>query len=378
MQRDELFLDAPKIDLKKIPIGRNLSVEFVKKQKVILYNNREVVKIVELKDKKALKLMMVEAVHLGATKKKVAEAFGICRQTLYNDLETYKCFGIEGLTGGYKPQETKSLRKQRKLNKENKIVGKKAELTAEIRKQNRESLPTSELDFTFGDLPPKEISNDDMPFSLQHTWKNIRYAGVFIYLIVLFHQFKWLELIIGYFGNGYRILMVFVFMVAKNIKSIEQLKNVRLNEVGLLLGIGKIPSVTVVWQWFHSVAELHRSLCLLKDFFTFQIKKGIVSIWTWFTDGHLLPYTGKEKVRKGYNTQRQKPEPGRTNLVTCDGSGRIVEFQIEEGKGDLRKRIVELNKNWKNESVERPIMCFDREGYGAEFFWKLRLSGNSC
>lgn len=58
-----------------------------------------------------------------------------------------------------------------------------------------------------------------------------------------------------------------------------------------------------------------------------------VVMWLWFTDGHLLPYTGKRKVHSGYNTQRRMMVPGRTNLVTSDGSGRIVDFEIQEGKG---------------------------------------------
>jgi hypothetical protein len=41
------------------------------------------------------------------------------------------------------------------------------------------------------------------------------------------------------------------------------------------------------------------------------------------------------------------PVPGRTGLVTCDISGRIVDFDIQEGKGDLRVRIADLGKKWQ-------------------------------
>jgi len=56
---------------------------------------------------------------------------------------------------------------------------------------------------------------------------------------------------------------------------------------------------------------------LLYDYFRIQIVTGTVSVWSWFIDGHLLPYTGKEKVHYSYNTQRRMPVPGRTNIVTC-------------------------------------------------------------
>jgi hypothetical protein len=55
-------------------------------------------------------------------------------------------------------------------------------------------------------------------------------------------------------------------------------------------------------------------------------------------------------------------------MVSCDGSGRIVDFEIQEGKGDLRRHIVTLGQKWVKELPERPIMVFDREGHGAGFF----------
>jgi hypothetical protein len=102
------------------------------------------------------------------------------------------------------------------------------------------------------------------------------------------------------------------------------------------------------------------------------MRAGLVGMWLWFTDGHLLPYTGKEKVHSGYNTQRRMPVAGRTNLVTSDSSGRIVDFEIQEGKGDLRSYIVNLSKRWQDEIAQVPVMVFDREGYGAKFFYTLR------
>jgi hypothetical protein len=44
-------------------------------------------------------------------------------------------------------------------------------------------------------------------------------------------------------------------------------------------------------------------------------------MWIWFTDGHLLPYTGKEKVHYSYNTQRRMPVPGRTHTITHISAG---------------------------------------------------------
>jgi hypothetical protein len=92
----------------------------------------------------------------------------------------------------------------------------------------------------------------------------------------------------------------------------------------------------------------------------------------WFTDGHLLPYTGAHKVHASYHTQRRMPTPGQTNLVTCDGRGRIVCFEIQEGKGDLRARILALGSYAREQSLGvMPLQVFDREGDGLGFFSAL-------
>jgi hypothetical protein len=191
---------------------------------------------------------------------------------------------------------------------------------------------------------------------------------VFAYLIVLMMEWKWLGLVMGYMGGAYKILLVFVLMVARNIRSLEQLKHVRRREAGIVLGLGRLPSKPTIWSWFYEAASKQVARLMLFDYVRYQLRAGLVGLSLWFTDGHHLPYTGKEKVRSGYNTQRRMPFPGQTNLVTCDSSGRIVDFEIQEGKGDLRGHISELSHKWEPELAGLPVMIFDREGYGAPFF----------
>ena len=58
-------------------------------------------------------------------------------------------------------------------------------------------------------------------------------------------------------------------------------------------------------------------------------------------------------------------------MVTCDGSGRIVDFDIQEGKGDLRTHIVTLGKKWQDDIPQQPVQVFDCEGDGFDFFESL-------
>jgi len=370
MKQSALFKDVRPQGANIKPIGHRLYLKFSDSSpaKAVLYHNNTLVKIIELSDKVAKKLLVVEAVELGAEKKALATALGITRQTVHNYVEIKKYFGLEGLIHNYSPSRSKSLREQRRRHSSRRSTGNKARQVEQIHKQQRDA-GSRQLDLP---LATVSVPAADQPFSEEHDWKATRYAGVFMYLITLITENKWLQLVMGYCGASYKVFMVFILMAAYNIRSIEQVKNIRTHEAGLVLGIKGVPSKFRVRQWLHEVSEKKISARLLKDFFRHQLRAGLVGMWLWFTDGHLLPYTGKKKVHSGYNTQRRMPVAGRTNLVTSDISGRIVDFEIQEGKGDLRSYIVSLSKKWKDEFVQVPVQVFDREGYGAKFFHTLQ------
>lgn len=347
-------------------IGRDLILT-VSGQTAMLYRASTYIRAVDLSDKTARKLFIVDIVeNEDAMKSRVAQALNISRQTIDNYLSIKKHFGTDGLIRGNSAPESES--------RQERPSGNKAVIVAGLRKEERERRESENRNLAFsfeGVGKAGQIGSEDQIFSQCHDWKETRYAGVFAYLVTLIDGWKWLELVMGHFGNVYKIFIVFVLMAARNIRSIEQLKNVRLGEAGVLLGLGKLPSLPKIWHWFYTAASAKSSHVLLRDYFRHQIRAGLVSIWIWFTDGHLLPYTGKQKVHHSYNTQRQMPVPGRTNMVTCDESGRIVDFDIQEGKGDLRGHIKALAHKWEGEVEQLPVMVFDREGHGNEFFFGL-------
>ncbi len=375
-----LFTEPLSAD-KKINLGSGLEIKITEGAKPTagLYRIGVHIKTVDLSDKTAKRIFVIETVELGATKSKLAKALNISRQTIHNYEEIQKKFGREGLVNSYQPANSKSRETQRKLNKDKIFKGNKARLLEEMRRKEREKKEQKEKQlslFSFGSDAEIEASTaKEQPFANEHDWEASRYAGIFIYLICLVSESRWLEIVTGHFGNAYKIFMVFLLMAGRNIPSIEQIKNVRKREAGLVLGLGKLPSKPKLWEWFYSAAEMKRSSLLLYDHFRYQLSAGLVTTWLWFVDGHLLPYSGKEKVHYSYNTQRRMPMPGRTNLVTCDISGRIVDFEIQEGKGELRNYLTGLSKKWEGELPEKPIMVFDREGYGGDFFYGLISSG---
>jgi hypothetical protein len=330
------------------------------------------IKEISLSDKVDKRLLVVEAVEQGAKKSVLASTLNISRQTIHNYVESKKHFGIEGLIKNYSYQKSKSKRKHREENADKGLCGNKAKQLTEIRKKAKEEQCQGTFRFSFEDgqksLP---IDINDQPFSKEHGWKNTRYAGVFLYIVTLVAESRWLELIIGLYGKSYKIFTVFLLMAARNIRSIEQVKNIRSHEAEVVPGIKHLPTKNYIWEWFYNAAKKGKARVLQMDYFRHQLVTGRVGIWLWFTDGHLLPYTGRKKVHSAYNTQRRMPVPGRTNMVTCDGTGRIVYFEIQEGKGDLRSHIKSLKEKWGRDIPETPIMVFDREGHVTEFFYDL-------
>jgi transposase len=373
-------------DNNRTHIGNGISLEIrgSKNGIAIQYDYDREIKRVDLSDKTAKRIFIVDLVERGVNQTKLADKLQISRQSINNYVKRKRLFGLEGLMNSYSVAPGTSLEEQRKENQHKLPTGNINQQVAEIAKKERIAVEKAKKNGPYQPNLPfdieksdecKSISLEEQPFTEKHNWLESRYAGVFVYIIQLFSQQNILTLLGGYFGNHYKIFMIFILMVARNIRSLEQLKNIRKREAGLILGLGRIPSKPKVWEWFYRAAHLKVGQKVLDDFFRYQIRAGLVGCSFLFTDGHLLPYSGKSKVHCGFSTQRSTPLPGQTNIVTCDLSGRIVDFNIQEGLGDLRAHISDLSAKWSEEMPGGVIHVFDREGYGGDFFHGLREKG---
>jgi hypothetical protein len=358
--------------------GLRLELENPREGRAVLYRGDFPIKAADLGDKVARKLFITEAIELGAIQCRLAEALGVSRQTLHNYQEIKAHFGVQGLIDGYRMADGTDAKQQQARHATQCPPGNKAQQVAALRAEDRACGAAAQeaLNFSFGEEGrAQEVESRDQPFAKEHDWEASRYAGCFVYWPTLIARWRWLELVMGHFGGGWRIFAVFLLMAGLDIRSIEQLKHVRAQEAARVLGLARLGAKTQIWAWFYTVARQGLAKELLGDYCCYQIRAGLIGVWIWFTDGHLLPYTGKEKVHYSYNTQRRMPVPGRTNQVTCDGSGRIVDFQIEEGKGKMKQWIGDVVDKWLPELPAPPVAVFDREGYDAGFFFRLVSDG---
>lgn len=342
-------------DTDLIPIGNGFGLKKISDDRVEFYHFDKLLKVVPQKPQIEFRIFVIDLARSYALKKsKIAKALGISRQSIDNWLDTYHQYGVAGLQNSPRIP-----------------TGNKARALELQRKEAQEERERKEFQFNFsfesqGD--EKKVDGEEAPFQRGHAWQKTRYAGIFVHQVTLVSTWKWFKFTIGYFGGGYKLFQVFLLMVCRNIGSIEQTKHIRKDEAKVILGLPQFPGKDKLWEWFYQAVREYLSPRLLKDFFRFQIRRGIVNLWLWFIDGHRLGYTGKSKVHHTYNTQRQMPGPGRTDMVVCDLQGNVVDFEIQEGKGDLKSFVLNLDERWKDEITRKPVKVFDREGDGAGFF----------
>jgi transposase len=313
----------------------------------------------KIRNDEDLRLFCVTVIEkMGAQKSKLSEVVSKSRTSVDTWIGSFNKDGVLGLINSTKENVGRK-----------RLSGNKArELESDRREKSEvQDVLQQEIDFeNNGKLTG--IPLNELPYNEEHGWKATRYAGLILYQVTLISVWGWYKHIAQYFKEGLRMFGIFVLMAGRNIRSIEQLKNIKAREAGLILGIGILPSKPKVWELFYKIAGQKKSIQLKMAMFAKQLRNSLVSRWLWFTDGHCLPYTGHKKVHECYNTKRRMPEPGQTNFVTCDVNGKIIDFEIQEGKGDLRERIKSMHRQWKEELPDGIVHVFDREGHDKIFF----------
>lgn len=332
-----------------LPLGNDLTADR-DHHHVTLYKGGMVLKQVDISQAICRRLLIIELVNdLGARPSRVARALHMSRQTIYNNLATYAHFGINGL-----------------LDSTRRGIGNKARVHEQRRKLAREVAV---------EHPTPLSDTDDMPEHFDHThdWQKSRYAGGLIFSALLDKDWHFIPFFASVYGQLAGVAIVFAQMLIHGIKSIEQLKAVKRRELGVVCGLARTPSRTTFAKWVRTVAGKGQALALIKQFFVTQIKAGLVSCYVLYVDGHFIPYSGKERIHKGYATQRRLAMPGQTTIVFHDATGRIVYFQLEEGNGDLRQAIEDMSAAicQHGDVPAAPLITSDRGSWSVDHFNRM-------
>lgn len=159
--------------------------------------------------------------------------------------------------------------------------------------------------------------------------------------------------------------------IAHGLPSIETLKLVNANEFGLLIGRNRIPDKKTLRALLGQMADQHLSDDLIDAFARRLLDQERIDREVFFIDGHFLPYYGLNVIAKGYFTVRRLAMKGNELYAITDLQGRPLFFITESNEIDFRPIIARSAEMLVDFGIDRPILVFDRGGYGIHFFKEL-------
>ena len=175
-------------------------------------------------------------------------------------------------------------------------------------------------------------------------------------------------------GNTYQykdILSTLYFSIANDVKSIESLKLINSSSLGTLVGKSRSPDKDVIRNHFNSLSEGNFSSALIDHFAKILLEQHRIDTEVFFIDGHFLPYYGLHVIAKGYYTVRRLAMKGNELYAISDLQGRPLFFMTESNEIDFRPIISQAADKLIELGISRPILTFDRGGYGIQFFSEL-------
>ena len=175
-------------------------------------------------------------------------------------------------------------------------------------------------------------------------------------------------------GNTYQhrdILTMLYFTIANGLKSIESIKLVNAKDFGCVLGMDRSPDKDIIRKKLHNLSALNYSEPLIDGFARILLENNRIDDELFFIDGHFLPYYGLCVIAKGYYTVRRLAMKGNELYVISDLNGRPLFSITESNDVDFRPIILRAADKLIELGIKRPILTFDRGGYGVRFFNEL-------
>lgn len=175
-------------------------------------------------------------------------------------------------------------------------------------------------------------------------------------------------------GNTYQytdVLMTLYFSIAIGLRSIESMKLVNPNDLGCILGLARCPDKDVIRKKLEQLSEFNLSDQFIDRFAHILLEQQRIDQEVFFIDGHFLPYYGLQIIAKGYYTVRRLAMRGNELYVISDLNGRYLFSITESNEIDFRPIISRAADKLISYGIERPILTFDRGGYGIRFFSEL-------
>ncbi len=206
--------------------------------------------------------------------------------------------------------------------------------------------------------------------------KPCTFVGGFMHHLFL-QEIGFEELVASYEYNpdatyqGSDIMATLFHSVTQGIESIEELKLINASDFGLLIGRSRIPDKETMREALGQMSQKYASGDIIERFAQRLLEQDRIDREVFFIDGHFLPYFGMNIIAKGYFTVRRLAMRGNELYLITDLQGRPLFFITESNEIDFRPIISGSVGMLEKLGVSRPVMVFDRGGYGIHFFSTL-------
>lgn len=247
--------------------------------------------------------------------------------------------------------------------------------------ENREELKESVKEFANDSAPEATCANEAKVLSQLQQGIATPYAGLLLYHLFL-SELNFGQLFDGFeLGKSgqYQASEIFgsvFFGLALRLPSIEAHKLMNASQFGPLLGMPRGPDPITIRSCLDVMAEQNLSDSVIDKFAVQALKMGAVDPEVFFIDGHFLPYYGLTLLAKGYHTVRRQVLKGNEIYVVSDIDKRPLMFITEGCEVDFRPIIDRAADRIIGYGIERPLLVFDRGGYGIHFFSELSVKAD--
>jgi len=345
-------------------------------------------------DAAAKRVIVVQLVIMGVSKAQIARAFDVHCSSIYFWKETYEEGGMQTLVSLEKGPEAKlteavkdyiyalykNLKGERKFR--NKIaeevkklygveVSREAIRRAVKERKEREGTPLG-CDEGEPECGAEEPPSAEKPIVVKH--------GGALMALPLLERYGIEEVVVdgvisrqGRYGFKECVLSLLLLLGARLVKVEENIKHYDDEMMGGLIGRRRLPSLKTVRRVMREASEqIGRTVEGMKTEYALKC----LEVWGYeggfYIDGHFMPYTGGERILYGYNPQRRLAEKGRTAYVVNTASGRPIYEVLSDGFDDFKGNIEKIVDFLIEEAgVERPVVIFDRGGFGWEIFQRI-------
>jgi hypothetical protein len=167
-----------------------------------------------------------------------------------------------------------------------------------------------------------------------------------------------------------------VFCFTLRFRSIEDWKNGRRQDLGVLIGETSAPSVLSLRSKIKELTEGIDPVAFSRAMF--QRYLALEPVWEglYYVDGHFCPYYGEHPTPRGWDAKRGLAVKGHNDVYLHDAKGRALFFFSQPLNDSLGRAIPAAVAEIRRVHGKEPFtLVFDRGGYSGETFRFLQAEG---